>query len=70
MLKSSSIVNEFFFSIKFQNLNFLTIGFSTIVNTLTLQIINLFTTPKLTCTQIAHSFKKNIVETKMFSYFK
>jgi hypothetical protein len=34
------------------------------------KILNLFAIPKLTCTQIAHNFKKNIDETKMFSCFQ
>ncbi len=34
------------------------------------KILNLFTIPKLTCTQIAHNFKKNIAETKRFSCFQ
>ncbi len=38
--------------------------FKTETCTLTLKFLNLFKTPKLTCTQIAHNFKKNIVETK------
>jgi hypothetical protein len=66
MLKSSPILNEFFFPIKFQLLNFLAISSSTIVSTLILQIINLFTTLKLRCTQIAHSFKKQLLKQKCF----
>jgi len=57
---------NFLFPLNFQLFNFLTIGSSTTTSTLTLQIINLFTTLKLTCTQIAHSFKKKIIEIKCF----
>jgi hypothetical protein len=52
-----------FLTSEFSNNRFL----KTSIGTLKLKFLNLSTNPKLTCTQITHSFKKNIVEAKMLS---
>jgi hypothetical protein len=61
----------FFIPIKFSTFEISNNRFLKItISTFTLKYINLSTTFKLTCIHIAHSFKKNIAETKCFHVSK